>query len=346
MNVVGLDLGVHNFKGVEVKKDKGKLELVKFGMGEAAGSNLLSGSDVELAKYSQALKTFFDESGFTTPNVVVAIPESGVFTRVIKVPKMTDKELKSAVPYEAEQYIPLPLKDVNFDYQVLDETKETKDNKGTMEVLLVAATKSLVEKYVKIIKDARLIPIGLEPETLALSRVVGDTKDQPNPSVIVTIDTNSTTVIVTYKGVVRFTRNISTGGDALTRAIVQSLGFDFTQAEEYKKTYGLDANQVDGKVFTAIKPVFDIILGEIKRAFFFYTTHNSDVNIRRVVVCGGTALMPGLLYYLTTNLNLEVELADPWQKITFPSKLAKEKQFLSEKGPFFVTAVGLATKGE
>jgi type IV pilus assembly protein PilM len=151
-------------------------------------------------------------------------------------------------------------------------------------------------------------------------------------------------VIITYKGVVRFTRNISTGGDSLTRAIAQNLGFDFSQAEEYKKTYGIDPKQVDGKVYNSIKPVFDIILNEIKRAYFFYTTHNPSVTIRRVVVCGGSALMPGLLYYLTTNLDLEVELANPWEKIAFPQKLEKDRQRLLDIGPYFVSSVGLAIK--
>lgn len=341
MNIIGLDLGVHTFKAIEVKKEKGKVELFKYGIREALSVNLSSEAPEEISKYAKALSDFFDESGFSTPNVVVALPETSVFTRVIKVPKMSMKELKSAMSYEAEQYIPVPLKDVNFDFQVLNDPTADKDN---MNVLLVAATKTLVNKYVKIIKDARLIPAGLEPETLALSRVVGDREDQPNPSVIVSIDSDVSNIIITYKGIVRFTRNIGTGGDALTRAVAQGLGFDFSQAEEYKKTYGVDSSQVDGKVFNAIKPVLDIILNEIKRAYFFYTTHNNDVNIRRVVVCGGTALMPGLLYYLTTNLNLEVELANPWPRIVFPPKFEKEKQSLLDKGPFFVTAVGLALK--
>ncbi|OGC50116.1 hypothetical protein A2716_01470 [candidate division WWE3 bacterium RIFCSPHIGHO2_01_FULL_40_23] len=341
MNVVGLDLGIRNFKAIEIKKEKGMAELVRYGISETIPANLLSETKEELEKYSKELLLFFNESGFSTPNVIVALPETSVFTRIITVPKMSEKELKSAMMFEAEQYIPLPLKEVNFDFQILND--DTVD-KGNMSVLLVAAAKTLINKYIKILKDAKLTPVGLEPETLSLARIVGDKIDQPNPSIIVSIDSNVTNIIVTYKGIVRFTRSISTGGDALTRAVAQGLGFDFTQAEEYKKTYGLDSSQVDGKVFSAIKPVFDIILNEIRRAYYFYTTHNTDVNIRRVVVCGGTALMPGLLFYLTTNLNLEVELANPWQKITIPGKFIKERQNLMERGPFFVTSIGLALK--
>lgn len=341
MNIVGLEMGGHSFKAVELKKEKGKIELVKYGLSDRHNLTLNSNNEEDLDKYSQALSDFYDDQHFSTPNVIAALPETSVFTRIIKVPKMSDKELKSAITYEAEQYIPLPLKDVSFDFQIFEDDGNDKNN---MNVLLVAATKALIDKYVKLLKKARLTPVGLEPETLAVARVVGDRPDQPNPSIIVCISSNETNVIISYKGVVRFTRNISTGGDALTRAIAQNLGFDFSQAEEYKKTYGIDPKQVDGKVYNSIKPVFDIILNEVKRAFFFYTTHNPGVNIRRVVVCGGTALMPGLLYYLTTNLDLEVELANPWEKITFPTKMEKEKQRLIDIGPYFVASVGLGIK--
>lgn len=344
MNVVGLDFGARSFKAVEIKKEKGKNELVRYGLSDDLSSlNLASDKDEEINHYSKALETFYNDHGFSTPYVYAALPETSVFTKVSQVPKMSDKDLKNALRYEAEQIIPIPLKDVNYVTQVLDDDRA---EKGKMSVLFVAASKVLVEKYVKILKNAKLTPLGMEPETLAISRVVGDSQDQPNPSVIVSIEANDTNIVICYKGIVRFSRNISVGGDALTRAVVQNLGFEFTQAEEYKKTYGLDSTQVDGKVFNALKPVFDNILEEIKRTYFFYTSHNSDVTIRRVVVCGGTALMPGLLYYLTTNLNLEVELGNPWQKVLFPSKLEKEKQGLLDKGPSFVTAVGLALKEE
>ncbi len=341
MNIVGLEMGGHSFKAVELKKEKDKIELVRYGLSERHNLTLNSDSEEDLEKYAHGLADFFDDNHFSTPNVVAALPETSVFTRIIKVPKMSDKELKSAITYEAEQYIPLPLKDVSFDFQIFEDDPNDKSN---MNVLLVAATKILIDKYVKILKKAKLIPVGLEPETLAIARVAGDKLDQPNPSIIVCIASNETNVIITYKGVVRFTRNISTGGDTLTRAIAQNLGFDFSQAEEYKKTYGIDPKQVDGKVYNSVKPVFDIILNEIKRAYFFYTTHNPSVNIRRVVVCGGTALMPGLLYYLTTNLDLEVELANPWERVVFPQKLEKDKQRLLDIGPYFVSSVGLAIK--
>jgi type IV pilus assembly protein PilM len=143
---------------------------------------------------------------------------------------------------------------------------------------------------------------------------------------------------------VRFTRSISIGGDDLTKAVEQNLGFDFSQAEEYKKTYGLDSKQAEGKVAAAIRPIFDQILNEAKRAKVFYTTHNPNVIINRMIIAGGSALMPGLLFYVANNLDIEVELANPWRNVSLAKGIESQKDQIFENGPTYVTAVGLALK--
>ena len=130
----------------------------------------------------------------------------------------------------------------------------------------------------------------------------------------------------------------------MSKLISQELSLDAAQAEEYKKTYGMDAGQGDGKIFNVIKPVFDNILGEINRSKTYYTSHSPSVTISKVILSGGTALMPGLLFYIASNLDCEVELANPWKNILLSSKLQKDKDVLIEQGPVYVTSVGLALK--
>ena len=341
MPVLGLDLGNCHFRAVELSLSKGKVVLDKFGSYQNPKLNIESQSDEDLNKYADALKTFIAESGFGTTSVVTAIPESEVFTRVIKLPQMSEKDLRSSIAFEAEQYIPLPIKEVSFDFQVIDSDILDKDK---MNVLLVAAKKTVLTKYVGLLKKAKLVPKGLEPETLAVSRVLGDTPERPSASVISAIGSENTEIIVVYKGAVRFTRTISIGGSALTRAISQSLNFEFSQAEEYKKTYGMETTQADGKVYNALKPVIDNILNEIRRSRTFYTTHNPNVIINRLIISGGTALMPGLVFYIANNLDLEVELANPWRNIVISQKLESQKELLMQQGSAFVTSVGLAMK--
>lgn len=341
MPIVGLDLGSHSIRAVELEESKGGILLKRFGSYESPKLDYSSVSKQDQNTYADAVKHFFKEVDFSTPEVISAIPEYDVFTRVIKLPQMTEKELESSIAYEAEQFIPIPVGEVNFDFQILDPDVHDKDK---MNVLIVAAKNEVLERQVALLKSAGLVPKGLEPETIAVGRVLGDTSDRPSASIIVNIGSFSTQIIIFYKGFVRFTRSISVGGDALTRAVAQSLNFEISQAEEYKKSYGMDQNQADGKVLEAMRPVFDNVLMEIKRARIFYTTHNPNVNINRVILSGGTALMPGLLFYMANNLSLEVELANPWRNIRFSKDLEPQRDLLTEQSPFYATAVGLALK--
>jgi type IV pilus assembly protein PilM len=341
MPIIGLDLGRHNFRAVEIDRQKGKVVLTRYGSYENPRINLETESKEEIIAYSNAIKEFFEETGFTTSNTVVSLPEHHVYMRIIKVPVMSEKDLKSSVQFEAEQYIPLPLKEVSLSYQKIDvDVME----KGKMDVQLVAAKKTILEKYVSILRGARLIPRGIEPETLSIGRVLGDSPDHPSASIILNIGYTETLIIITYRGFVRFTRSIAVGGDVLTRAISQELGFDYVQAEEYKKAYGLDANQAEGKIFAVLKPLFDNTIQEVVRSKMFFTTHNPDININRVILCGGTALMPGLFFYMANNLDLEVELANPWKNIQFSDKITSKKDELLQQGPVFAASTGLALK--
>ncbi len=341
MNVIGLELGKNNIRAVELEKDKGRIVVTKFGSYENPKLNIESSNKEDMQGYASTIKEFFAEVGFTTPNVVCSLPESQVFMRVIKIPEMPDKDLKNSIQYGAEQYIPMPLKEVRLDHQKIDSDF---DDKGKMNVLLVAAKNTLLQKYIDILKQAKLTPKGLEPEALALGRVLGDNEEHPVASIIVNVGVASTLIIISYRGFVRFTRSIPFGGEVLTRAIQQGLDLDFSQAEEYKKAYGMDSTRADGKIFNVLKPVLDNIVMEIKRSKIFFTTHNPNVNINRVILCGGTALMPGILYYMATNLDLEVELANPWRNVSLSPKIESQKDTLLEHGPVYSTSVGLALK--
>jgi hypothetical protein len=230
---------------------------------------------------------------------------------------------------------------VNYSFQIIDDEAV---EEGKMSVLLVAAKKTILQKYVDILKRAGLQPKGIEPETLALQRSLYNNPTAIGASIIVNMGAQSSQIIISYKGFVRFTRSVNVGGETMSKLISQELSLDAAQAEEYKKTYGMDAGQGDGKIFNVIKPVFDNILGEINRSKMYYTSHSPSVTISKVILSGGTALMPGLLFYIASNLDCEVELANPWKNILLSSKLQKDKDVLIEQGPVYVTSVGLALK--
>lgn len=342
MDFVGLDLGASYFKAVELHHEPHLLpKLTLYASAPAAPHPLTSESESDIKANAETLKNFFDSFSFSSRAVVVALPESQIFTRVITLPRMSDKELKNAMQWEAEQYVPIALSEVNLDWQILDGGGASGET-AQMDVLLIAAPKNLVAKYLKVLQAAGLEVLGVETETLAAVRsLVGSAVATP-VTMVVNIGSATTDLAVVSRGALRFTRSVSTGGTALARAISQSLGFDLDQAEEYKKTYGLDETKLEGKVTQAIKPIFDVIVEEIKRSMAFYTTHRKDDKIKRVVISGGTASLPGIVVYLADSLDVEVQLGNPWLFVSCPPKFPPKE--LEEVGPSFAVAVGLALR--
>ncbi len=338
MPILGIDLGKHRFRVVELEQEKNFFVLNNYGNYAGPALELNFNSPEDIARYANEVKKFIADNSFTTSHAVVALPEQDVFIRVIKTPVMSEKELNNFILLGAEEYIPIPVTEVTFDAQIIEKRPED------MSVLLVASKNEVLNRYVEVLKKAGLTPKGLEPETLSIERVLGDTADRPSASIIVNIGIAATQLIITYKGFVRFTRSVPIGGDALTSAIQKQLNLEFDRAEEYKKAYGLDEAQVEAKVHDAIKPVFDSILLEINKSKMYYTTHNPDVIINRVILSGGTALMPGLLLYIANKLDVEAELANPWRTVKLIEKLKGRRNELIAAGPLYSTAVGLAMK--
>lgn len=342
MNLLGLDLGSTQIKSVEIRREPKvpKPFLANYALAPAPPNSFLNDNEDDFKNYAEELKDFLSTIELNTQQVVASLPESKSFSQVISLPQMPDKELKSAITYEAEQHLPMPLKEVSFSYQVLGNSVDP-EGKEVIDVLIVAAPKNLVQRYADLLEKVGLTIAAFETEAIALARVAAG-----DGSTVTTLAANigaaTTSLAIMARGQVRFTRSISTGGVALTKALSQSLGLEVKQAEEYKKTYGLDDSQLEGRVAEAIKPVFSIITEEIRRSLDFYATHQRGDQVRRLVLSGGSALLRGALTYFPTVLNLETELADPWTLVEVPAKYSSTQ--LAELGPTLAVAAGLALK--
>jgi type IV pilus assembly protein PilM len=269
---------------------------------------LTSVIQADLEAVAVALKQLVKDTGTKSRNVNIALPESKVFTRVIEVPQLSR------------------------------DNKQTGNNK--MEVLLVAAPKALIDKYLTIMEMADLTVVGAETEIIATSRAVGRSMPNVKTVMVVSLGAQTSDIAILQSGTLMFTRSVSAGGEALTRSIAQSLDFNLTQAEEYKRAYGLQKDKLEGKITTATKPIMDTITNEIKRALAFYEEKNKEEHIETIMLTGGTARLPGMVIYLAEALGVEVQLANPWVGI------AKDQRFnvLNPEGPNFCIAVGLALR--
>ena len=161
-------------------------------------------------------------------------------------------------------------------------------------------------------------------------------------AMIVSLGAQTTDVAIIRNGILAFTRSISAGGDALSRSVAQGLSLEVSQAEEYKKTYGLEGDKLEGKIVSAAKPVMDTILGELKRALAYYQEKYKNERVEVLLLSGGTARIPGMVVYLAENIGtgIEVQLANPWVGIKKDARFA----ILDNEGPTFAISVGLAIR--
>lgn len=340
INHFGLDIGSHSIKLVQLTGSTDAPVFVSAGLFPTPNNAFVSEAPEDQQALADTIKSSVKETRITTSKVVTALPESQIFTRVVEMPQLSKQEMKSAIDYEAEQYVPIPISEVRLTWQVLS-SRVGPDKKTMMDVLLVAAPIALIEKYLNIIKSANLIPVSLETETTAVIRALVQRVEGSPTTLVMSIGATTTDLTIVSENQVKFTRSIATGGMALARGVANDLGFELDQAVEYMKTYGLDATQLEGKVMQSIKPVFDVVVNEVRRAIAFYSSKNPDKPVKRVVLSGGTAKLPGMVIYLAEALGLEVQIGNPWDGIALPPG---SSQKLIEEGTSYTVAVGLALK--
>ncbi len=336
--IVGLDIGSHSVKLIELVRDKKTTTLMAAGSAPTPPKALSGTTNKDLEGIAIIIKKLFKDTGAKADTIAIALPESQVFTRIIEVPALSTRELSTAIKWEAEQYIPLPLDDVTVDFTVLRDTTVTGTNK--IDVLLVASPKVLVEKYVTMLSMADISVLAVETEILATTRVLGKSVPTMKHLMIVSLGAQTTDIAILRSGILAFTRSISAGGEALSRALSQKLGFEMIQAEAFKRTYGLEKDKLEGKIFDTVSPIIDTIKGEMIRAMAYYEQKYKGDKVELVLLSGGTARLPGLIVYLAQVLGVEVQLANPWVGISRDARF----RVLDDQGAVFTVAVGLALR--
>lgn len=335
--MIGIDIGTKSIKVIELARSGSTWVLKSSGaVGYSGVSPDKAQTDEELNAVAEVLRKIIAQIGITSKDVNLSLPESLVFTRVIKFPLLSDEEVSAAVKWEAEQYIPIPVSEAVIQYNIIgrDETS------SQTSVLLVAAPKSVVEKYVKLVRIVGLTPISAETELTAMARSLSPDK---GVSLLLDLGSSATDMSIIKDMQVVFTRSIPVAGEAFTRAVSQGLNITAQQAEEYKKTYGMDKTQLEGKVRQALEPVFKMVVDEIKKAIHFYQSEEKGDTPTSVVITGGASTMPEIVPYLTESLGVETVVGNPFTKISIDPDNLKS---LAPYASIYAAAVGLAMRAE
>lgn len=344
-NPLGLDIGASTTKAVAFNVDMNHISLAAAMTVPTPPKGMLSEAPLDEEEISRSIMQLVTETKISSTSVNIALPDNKVYTKVLEMPSLSDKELSSAIYWEAEQYIPVPLETITLDWKVLKRPEKTDEN-NKMQVLLVGAPTQLIEKYQKILAMAGLNIGYIETEILSVIRALMypymQQKNSVFPStVIVNIGAMTTSLAIIKGGIIVFTYAIAIGGAALSRAIAADFGFSVSQAEEYKKTYGISKQDLGGKISESTKPVLLSIVGEIKKAIAFYKDkYKNDAPIQQVLLTGGTAKLPGIDSFFAENIEIETATANPWQVLT-NQEVPRE---IIDNAADYTIAIGLALR--
>ncbi len=335
---IGLDIGLTKITAVSLSRQNNNLVLDAFQTAPAPAKGMLSESPIDEEEMAGVLKKTADNLKVNSKNVNIALPDNKVYTKIIEMPPLTDKELSLAIYWEAERHIPVALSTISLVWSVLKRPLNSSVNEK-MQVLLVGAPTILINKYQKILQMAGLNINSIETEILAIVRALASSNLPP--TIIVNIGAINTSLAIIKDGILVLTYLIQAGGNAITRSIEADFGLTPAQSEEYKKTYGFSKEGVGKKVGKATEPILFSILLEIKKALAFYSQkYKDDAIIQQILLSGGTAKLPGIDLFFAENLGIETVVAFPW-KIFANQKVPSE--ILNDSTDYTI-ALGLAMR--
>ncbi len=334
---VGLDFGTHTVKAIELSGiDTEKQSLVNVGSQATPHGVVGSIDEKHQIQLADAVKALYDSSGIRNKRVVIALPESSVYTRFVELPGIKEDEIPSVIFYEAKQLLPISIDKV----QMSAVKVGFNETQNAFQVLLVAAPKSVVNIYLDVVDRAGLDPIAVETEPVAVGRALYRAVKNEH-MVMLDFGAGATDLSIIRNGFLVFSQSIPIGSDVLTQTLINQFNFDYNQAEEYKRNYGVLPDVLEGKVYSALSPVLKSIIVEINKALEFYKTKYLMQLPSKAELCGDGALLPGLADFMTQELGIESEVANPWEGIQIPEKYVN---LVDKNHPSYAVAIGLAQK--
>lgn len=340
--VIGLDIGSSAVKAVVLKPSGKSLRVAAYGSEPVPADAIVDGAIVDAGAVAEAIRRLFSNRLFTARDVCVSLSGSAVIVKKISLPVMTESELDQSIHWEAEQYIPFDIQDVNLDYQVLDAGTGP-EARGNMEVLLVAAKKDRINDYTGVIAQAGRTPAIVDVDAFALQNAFEANYGPNGGEVVVLLNAGASAINLNIlKGEHSvFTRDIAIGGNAYTEAVQKELDLPVESAEQLKR-----GHPVDGATFEDAQPVLravtENVLVEIQKTFDFFKATAQSERIDRIVVSGGASRVDGFEDMLRRRFEVPVERFDPFRVIEWDAaRLGGDPGDAAATG---AVAVGLALR--
>lgn len=341
-SIVGLDIGSSALKAVELKPVRGGFELVHIAHQNLQSDTIVDGHIIDLNHVSDCINRVWTDQNIKTNQIATSLSGHAVIVKKITLPAMPEEELDEQIHWEAEQYIPFDINDVNLYHEII-----TYDQTGQhMDVLLVACKRDKIAQFTQVISQAGKQPMIVDVDAFALQNAY-EVNYQPTPNqtvALLDIGASVMTINIVRGATSIFTRDISAGGNQYTDLLQKELNLTFEQAEALKRGAEVGSEITIAHAEPAIRSVSEMLGLEIQRTLdFFRATAVDSSQIDRMLIAGGSSKVAQLCEYLSDKFQMPVERFDAFRSIRFDQKRFDD-EYLRELSPNMAVAVGLAVR--
>ncbi len=341
-DLVGIDVGSSSVKLVKLRESRGNYQLLNVGILPLAAETIVDNTIMDSSAIVEAISNLIVGMKVKGKRVATSVSGHSVIIRKIMLSLMTEEELESSIQWEAEQYIPFDLSEVNIDFQILGP--DAKDP-SQMNVMLVAAKKDYVEDFVSVFAEAGMEPVVMDIDCFASENTFDVNYGFVEDEVVALVDMGASAVSVNVlKGDVSlFTRDIQAGGNLIREELQKRLSISSEQAEAAKlgsrTIEDVDPEAIDEVMIDAV----DNLVQEVQRSLDFFAATSGDDKIVKIYLTGGVSKSRQVCEAMEKNLGIATEVVDPFRNITVNEK-EFDIEYLQAIGPMLSVATGLAMR--
>ena len=337
-SLVGLDIGSHTIKVVELESTNKGHRLANWGISAPLGEAIVDGEVMDRQLVTDAISNLLETRGIKSKTVVAAVSGRAVIVKKILMNKLSHEDAQQAVYWEAEQHVPYDINDVSLDFEILGPAP---NDPKQMQVLLVAAKKDMVVQFSDLIRDAGLAPYIVDVDSFAAQNAIEANYDFDPSEVVAIINIGSeiTNIDITQAGIPYFTKDLQLGGNTFTEAAQRKFNMSQAEAEIAIRGEG-DQSQ---EMIPVIEQACEGLALALDRAQAYLRTANEAGPISRLMLCGGSALTPGLKDYLQRRFNVPAEIANPLARVAYDPALFTG-QDVARVAPLLTVGIGLAMR--
>lgn len=341
--LVGIDVGSSAIKLVQVRESKAGYTLERFGVRPIEPELIVDGAVMDAGPIVEAIKALAADCRIKTKDVALSVSGHSVIIKRVKLSPMSEDELEEMIKWEAAQYIPFDINEVNLDFAILSGPAG-EEGQGEMNVALVAVKKDKLAAYTSLIVEAGLRPVVVDVDAFTLENMYGVNYDVNANEVIglVNIGASVINLNILTGGTFAFTRDVSIGGNRYTEMIQKELNVSYAAAEAAKRgqqSREADASAVDG-IMAAVN---NEVATEVSRSLDYFRTTITHDRVDKLILSGGSAMVKGLTDALAERCQVPLELANPFKRIEIDQKTVN-MDVLKESGVQAAVGVGLAIR--